>query len=169
MADRHALEEIVHKYYERVFAYCLAILTNRERAEDACHDVFLKVQSNIEKLDHRKNCAAWLLRIARNHCYDVYRKEKRLLLCEDVGNTVRERGLDPEERLLEKERMAMIVDAVNNLQPAYREVLVLRDFSGFSYQSIAHHLGIDRKRVKWMLHKARKRLKRIVGGESEED
>ena len=52
-------------------------------------------------------------------------------------------------------------------RPSYREVLVLRDLEGFSYREIANHLEMDRKKVKWMLFKARQRIQRIVGEKDE--
>ena len=164
MQEKSLLEDIVHRHYRRVFAYCLAILMNRERAEDACHDVFLKVQKNIGTLDRSRDCTAWLLRVARNHCYDMLRKERRIRDCEHLTDLLRERSLGPEDRLITQERRSAVHRALSQLEPERREVLVLRDIEGLSYQAIASHLGIERKRVKWMLYKARQRLKGIMGG-----
>jgi len=163
MREKNLLEEIVHKHYRRVFAYCLAILMNRERAEDACHDVFLKVHGSIGSLDRSRDCTPWLLRIARNHCYDIIRKERRLLDCEHFEAFLRDDSPGPEDSLLEQERLSAVHRAMGQLETAYREVMVLRDVEGLSYQSIASHLGFERKRVKWMLHKARQRVKHMIG------
>ena len=164
MRDTNVLKEIVHTHYSRVFAYCLSILMNREMAEDACHDVFLKVQKNINKMDRGKNCTAWIFRIARNHCYDMYRREKRSIANDCLENTLQERSMGPEERLLEKEKVRAIVEGLKRLRPEHREVLVLRDVEDLSYREIARHLGIERAKVKWTLYKARQKLKKIVGG-----
>ncbi len=161
--EQDALEQIVDRHYDRVFSYCLAILTHRERAEDACHDVFLKVQNNLDRLDHGRDCTPWLLRIARNHCYDILRKEQRLSLRGDLSDTVRARSPGPEEQTLARDRAAAVVQAINELAPDYREVLVLRDITGLTYADIARHLEIDSKKVKWMLYKARQRLRSVAG------
>ena len=168
MPTENMLEEIVHRHYRRVFAYCLSILMHRERAEDACHDVFLKVQKNLDTLDENRDCTAWLLRIARNHCYDLLRKEKRIYLSDDMERIRCDDSMGPEEHLLENERLGVVLEALKRLKPEYREVLVLRDIDGGSYQQIASHLGMERKRVKWMLYKARQHMKRIIGERDEE-
>jgi RNA polymerase sigma-70 factor, ECF subfamily len=163
------IEEIVDKYYSRIYAYCLSILMNRERAEDACHDVFLKVQKNIDKLDERKNRSGWLLSIARNHCYDIYRKEKHSFPAEYLPYMLEDGSNGPEEQLLEKEQIRIIVESLKKLKPVYREVLVLRDIDGFAYREIALHLGLESKKVKWMLFKARKKIKLLIGDLDERD
>jgi RNA polymerase sigma-70 factor (ECF subfamily) len=160
--EQNALEQIVDGHYDRVFAYCLAILAHRERAEDACHDVFLRVQQNLDRLDHGRDCTPWLLRIARNRCYDILKREHRLTVTDELAGTLPDSSPGPEDLALANERTAAFVRALNQLNPNYREVLVLRDINGLSYTDAAQHLGIDRKRVKWMLFKARQRIKSIV-------
>ena len=163
------IEEIVEKYYRKIYAYCLSILMNRERAEDACHDVFLKVQKNIDRLDLRKNRTGWLLGIARNHCYDIYRKEKLSFPAANLQDTLKDGSKGPEEQLLEKERMKIVIEAMEKLKPVYREVITLRDINGFTYKAIALHLGIESKKVKWMLFKARKKILLFIGDYNERD
>jgi RNA polymerase sigma-70 factor (ECF subfamily) len=167
MPKESLLEDIVQKHYRRVFSYCLSILVNREMAEDACHDVFLKVQKNLDSLDADRNCTPWLLRIARNHCYDIYRKERRMYPEVDLENTLKEGSMGPEERLLEKEKLAIAIKAMSKLKPTYREILILRDVEHLSYREIAAHLEIERKKVKWMLFKARQKVKLFAGGMNE--
>jgi RNA polymerase sigma-70 factor, ECF subfamily len=157
------IEEIVEKYYRKIYAYCLAILMNRERAEDACHDVFIKAQKNIKKLDSRKNIAGWLLSTARNLCYDIYNKEKLSFPTDNLQYVLEDKSPDPEASLIEKEQIRAIAESLKNLKPTYREVLVLRDMDGFSYHEIAQYLGIEKKKVKWMLFKARKKMRLFVG------
>ena len=161
------IEEIVDTYYGRIYAYCLSILMNRERAEDACHDVFLKVQQNIDKLDLNKNRTGWLLSIARNHCYDMYRKEKHSFPAEYLPDMLEDCSIGPEEQLLKKERMRILLESLRKLKPVYREVLVLRDMDNFTYKEIALHLGMERKKVKWMLFKARKKMQMLIGDYNE--
>lgn len=163
MGNTEALQDMVRTHYSRVFAYCLSILMNREMAEDACHDVFLKVQQHIGTIDSGKNTTAWLFRIARNHCYDIYRKEKRSIAKESLENILEERSMGPEELLLQKEKVRSVIEGLKRLKPEYREVLVLRDMEGLSYREIARHLCIERTKVKWMLYKARQKLEKVVG------
>ncbi len=161
--------EIVDRYYEKIYAYCLSILINREKAEDACHDVFIKAQKNIEKLDTRKNVAGWLLSTARNHCYDIYNREKQSFTTGNLQDVLEDHSIGPEAQLLGKELRRVIVESLKNLKPVYREVLVLRDMDGFSYHEIAQYLGIETKKVKWMLFKARKKMQLFVGEYYEEN
>lgn len=167
MTKENLLEDIVQKHYRKVFSYCLSILLNREMAEDACHDVFLKAQKNLDTLDVDRNCTPWLLRIARNHCYDLYRKERRMYTGVDLENTLIESSMGPEERLLEKENLAIAIKALSRLKPEYREILILRDVEYLSYREIAAHLEIEGKKVKWMLFKARRQVKLFAGGMNE--
>lgn len=156
---KRTIERIVHANYTKIFSYCLSILMNREMAEDACHDVFLKLQKNIDCIDESRNSTPWLLRVARNHCYDICRREKHSFPSDSLEHHLREKSKGPAERLLEKERVSVIVAVMKDLKPAYREVLVLRDIEGFSYREIAVHLDVETKKVKWMLFKARRQIK----------
>ena len=72
---------------------------NREKAEDACHDVFLNVPRNLASLDFNRNITGWLLTVARNHCYDIYRADSREFTIEFPPEVLADSSMKPEDNL----------------------------------------------------------------------
>jgi RNA polymerase sigma-70 factor (ECF subfamily) len=155
--------EIAEKHYDRLFAYCNAILLDGNKAEDACQDVLLKLLTRFQDGDKRCRDLAWILTVARNHCYDMIRKERRIVDSDCTEHQLESVYKGPEEELLRNEEVLSIRNQLKSMPPKYREVLVLRDFNDMSYKDIAAHLNCNVSRVKWMLNTARSRLRLCLG------
>src|SRR5947207_8882711 len=97
--DGEALGEIYRLYARRVFGLCRYMLDSRESAEDACSDVFLKMQRSIESYDSSIPFLNWLLRVAANQCIDVLRRGQRvrkvIVDVEDEGVVIDAASLEP--------------------------------------------------------------------------
>jgi RNA polymerase sigma factor (sigma-70 family) len=76
--DAEALGEIYRLYARRVFGLCRYMLDSSQGAEDACSDVFLKLQRSIESYDGSIPFLSWLLRVAAYQCIDVLRRAQRV-------------------------------------------------------------------------------------------
>ncbi len=156
------MEWLIRKFYSRVFSYCAAILMNRETAEDATHDVFIKIQDRMLKGDPVPDRLSWILTVARNRCYDILRKERHLDFSEVPLDELPGKNGTPETDLIGSEDMDLVQICLMELSLEERQLIVLRDLNGLSYSAVAEHLETEIKKVKWKLHKARKKLGKLI-------
>lgn len=75
--NREAYTTIIQAYERRIYTYCYYILKNREEAEDAVQDIFVKLYQEIGRYEKRISFSAWLYKVAYHHCLDQIRKSKR--------------------------------------------------------------------------------------------
>ncbi len=142
---------------EDVFRVCLGFTRNSTEAEDLCQDVFLKALARRNTLRNPEAPRIWLLRVARTTCLDHIRRQKR-------RPTVRLASLPAAARVedvpdppadLEAQR-ARLKEAVDLLPRRQREVFVLREYGGLSYEDIARTAGIKVGTVMSRLNRARR-------------
>lgn len=157
------MDGLIRRFYNRVFSYCVAILMNRETAEDVTQDVFIKIQVRMLKGDPVPNRLSWILTVARNRCYDILRKERRLDFSETPVDELPTKTGTPETTLMGNEALDLVQACLLELSLEERQLIVLRDLNGLSYSAVAEHLETDIKRVKWKLFKARKQLRKLIG------
>jgi RNA polymerase sigma-70 factor (ECF subfamily) len=162
--SREAFEALVTKYQSKVFSMALSFIRNREAADDAAQEVFLKAYLALPKVHLRSEFGTWLYRIAVNHVKDVLRKKGRAreISLEDV----REVSVTDEDTLekaeLEKEtekRKSLVQKLVQALPEKYRVILTLRDIQGLPYEEISQVLHLSPGTVDSRLHRARKMLR----------
>ncbi len=163
--DREAYAALVREYQTRVRGLCLSILLNAAEADDAAQDVFVKALSSLASYRKDSSFSSWLYRIASNHCMDQLRKRKRQktdsldrVTDNDDGEAgaFQPRMAEPSESLIEKtERLAGVMQVLSSLPADYREVLVLREVEGLSYEAIRVILKCSLDAVKTRLHRAR--------------
>jgi RNA polymerase sigma-70 factor (ECF subfamily) len=159
------MERMVRQYYQAVYSYCMTILLNREMAEDATQDVFIKIQDRYFTGLQVPDKKAWFLTVARNHCYDVLRHENRIQSDGEMDESIPSQQFSPEALVLRNEERDLVREGLSQLTIEDRELIVLRDFNGLSYREVAGQLGISAKTVKWKLFNARRRLACLIGEE----
>ncbi len=153
--DVDAFEQLYHRYKRHIFTFCLKLTGERFLAEDATHDTFLKMHRNIESLNDTRVFRSWLFTIARNEVFKLLRKHQR-------NGSLDEESVWSDETPLtfaeSRETSAIITASINSLKPEYKEVLLLREFEGRTYEEIAVITGNTESSVKSRLFKARKAL-----------
>jgi RNA polymerase sigma-70 factor, ECF subfamily len=158
--DLEAFEDLVGYY--RVDVYRIAArIVGPDEADDVTQDAFLRA---FHKLDtfHGESFRSWLLRIAHNRALNVLALRKPELVdplteSPQLDDPDRPRP-DPARSLEESERRARLATKLEQLRPAHRSVLVLRDLEGFSYEEIAEVTDSPLGSVKGRLHRAREEL-----------
>lgn len=144
------------------FALALRLLRHREDAadavQDAMHQLFRKQQSFDAK---RGSVKSWFLKIVRNRCIDMQRKSKPGLIGETFDPVDCNR-LSPDQSMEQDELAGMVRSAIQELSPAAREIILLRDFHGLGYAEISDVLGIASGTVMSRLHRARQQLREKV-------
>lgn len=142
-------------------AYNLArwLMGNPTDAEDIVQDAYVRALAGVASFrggDQR----AWLLSIVRNACHSSHRRQ-RVRQATEFDEAVH--GEDtvtasPEERAIERDTGRRVRQAVENLAPDFREVIVLREFEGLSYKQIADVVGVPVGTVMSRLSRARAQL-----------
>lgn len=142
--DKRAFEVLVRKYQGRVAAVISRIVSNREKVEDLTQDALLKAYRAINNFRGDAAFYTWLYRIAVNTAKNYLISNDRgvpisNLELEDVDNTVPElRDSDtPEHKVLRGELIENLRHAIDDLAPAMRTAIVLRELEGKSYEEIA--------------------------------
>ncbi len=161
--ERDALELLIKKYQPAVLRVCVSILGNLE-VEDLVQDIFIKILKKIRDFEGRSALFTWIYEIAVNHCRDELRRRKRrrwFSLHDFTQEKLEQIPLDElsaSEQLEAGEMRGQLRHALNKLDPKYRELVVLRDLEGLSYEEVAQISGIEMKLVKSRLYQARQIL-----------
>jgi len=171
--DEIAYRTLLEKYERAVFSICLRMVRNRDEAADLAQDSFIKVFAMLERYNPSYAFSSWLFKITSNLCIDYLRKRRIETfamdepISGDKGDIQRQYEApdpDPETEYIRKEKMERLSEAVENLPPHYRIMLILRHQENLSYEEIAESLDIPLGTVKARIHRAREMLKASFKG-----
>ena len=169
--DSLAFEEIVRSNEAAIYHLALQRLGSREDAEDAAQETFLKAFTSLGSFRGDSRLSVWLYRIAFNVCTDLLRRRKEAvsLSSEDEDGQTQELELpderfDPAALAERKDLREQVGRALGQLPTEAREILVLRELGGASYEEIAQTLGLDIGTVKSRIFRARKKLCALLAG-----
>ena len=154
-----AYDEMYERYHARVFGVCNRILRNRQDAEEAAQETFLRAYQALNRFNGRYQLGAWLARIATNASVDQLRSKSRAPL---VGLPGDEEPANPDadpERVVVGE-YPRLTAAIGDVKPLHAQALALRALEGLSHQEIADRLDLSPPQVKALLHRARTSLRR---------
>lgn len=155
--ETRAFAQLYHQYKHRVYAYCYRLLQHPQNAEDATQETFVKIHRSLHQLQNSASLQTWIFSIARNESFTLLRRVKPTQDLEEAENELWEEE-SPLERIVERERAANVQHCMTLLKPAYREVLILREYEHLSYLEIARVVGTSESAVKSALFKARKAM-----------
>lgn len=171
--DAAAFDELVRAHLPRVYGYCARYLGNPDQASDATQETFLRALKAIKRFRGDSAFTTWLLSIATNVCKDEVLKSSRhpIMPADEEGPAPWEllpaSGDTPEEATLRRERSQVVLEAITRLAPEFREVLLLRDLEGLSYDELAQLLGAKEGTVKSRLNRARLALREELTAQRE--
>ena len=158
-----AYRQLVEEYGNKLLKTCYLILRNREEAEDVVQETFIRVFSKIDTFKEKSGLYTWIYTIALNLCRDRLRRKKELLVVEDewVGSDDVESHV---EKNIDRELLRKELFEIN---PTYREALVLFYFDDFSVKEIAEILEEKEGTIKSRLSRGRNILKEklLKGGQ----
>jgi RNA polymerase sigma-70 factor, ECF subfamily len=162
--DRNAFGELVRRHYQGVVTVVYRMCGDTGLAEDAAQEAFIRAWVNLPSYQPKGNLRNWLYRIATNAALDVLRRKPEETLEDEEVLMMPEQAAGLEKDLIEKERVAMLQQAMKSLPEASRVVLVLREYGELSYQEIATVLDVPVGTVMSRLNYARNRLREILKG-----
>lgn len=149
-------------HYREVLQLCQRFFRQREDAEDAAAEIFLKLHRVLDKKDPAMPVRPWLWQVARRHCIDKLRQRKvdlgRRSPDADVAQ-VADRSLSPLSQLLRKERQRQVREQLDRLPDHYKVPLVLRYYKQMSYTEIAGALNRRLPAVRTMIFRAKSQLR----------
>lgn len=171
--ESRAFDELVSRYQNRLLNFVYRTTGDRERAEDLVQEVFVRVYRHINRFDRSRKFSTWIYTIASNLAKNELRNRSRnpLVLFQTIRRNWEDddRPLqfeDPASRpddLYRKRHLREVVeDAVEKLPPHHRNVFVLRELEGKSYEEIAEITSCNLGTVKSRLNRARNAFAALV-------
>ncbi|HHU32093.1 MAG: RNA polymerase sigma factor [Zhaonellaceae bacterium] len=167
-----AFEELVLKYQRQIYTVAYRFMGNHEDASDLAQEAFIKAYKSIDRFRGESSLKTWLYHIVANVCRDELRKRKKgQVLSLDAPISTEEGEITrqtedwtyaPDLIYESKEAQYFIQEAINQLTPEYKEVIILREIQGFSYEEIAQHLGCSLGTIKSRLNRARKAMRDLL-------
>ena len=169
--DHSAFEQLLRNNQDRVFSLAFRMVNNREDAADLAQEAFLKAWQGLRTFQGESAFSTWVYRLTTNVCIDVLRKQKRRQDIEPVVSLddlevswaqPADHSQDPQRRLEREEMSRAVARGLEQLPDHQRQVLVMRELSGLSYQEIAEKLDLDLGTVKSRIARARLALRKIL-------
>ena len=164
--DLAAYDQFVRRYQTRIYSLAYNMTGNKEDAEDMVQDVFVKAFSSLKSFRGTSSFYTWIYRIAVNVCHDLQRSKKSHPTTSidqeneegDCFIQLPDKSPLPDEQAINHELGRTLLYQISQLKPAMREVLILRDLQGLSYEEIAARLGLSEGTVKSRLFRARNQV-----------
>lgn len=165
--DANSFETLVLEYEKNVYNIALRMTGNSEDAADMTQEAFIKAYNSLQSFRGDSKFSVWLYRIVSNVCLDFLRSKNRrptvsLSVEDDDGEDaqldVADESQSPELLLDRKLTRDSVRRGLDSLPPDYRQILLLREIQGLSYDEIAQALSLEVGTVKSRIFRARKRL-----------
>ena len=171
--ETNLFHDLIRPYERMVYLTILTMVRSEVEAEDAAQEVMINAFRHLKSFRGDSKFSTWLVTIAMNEARQRLRRSKAIVQ-ESLDEEMEEREGDftpavltdwreiPSEALEKKEMRQKLREAVEQLPPIYREVLVLRDLEELNQEETAKALGINITLVKVRLHRARMMLQKML-------
>jgi len=164
--DREAFARLLDAYETRVFRLALRLTGAIPDAEDVTQEVFVAIYRGLPKYRGDASLGTWIYRVAMNHCMEFRRKRRLDTVPYDAELTLTSADwhTDPQASASRNETAERIGAAIRMLSPLHRDVVVLHELHGLTYQEVAQALDVPVGTVKSRLSNAFRRLRELLGG-----
>ncbi|MBN2571930.1 MAG: sigma-70 family RNA polymerase sigma factor [Ignavibacteriales bacterium] len=167
--SKRAYDMIVKRYMKRAYFAAFCFVGDKDAALDLSQDAFIRAYRSIKKFDIRIKFFTYYYQILKNLCFNFLRdKKKHTRAFSEVGEEIIEMISDNESYSNEYEKIELkekLWKAINALDEMHREIIILKEFNGLSYNEIAELLNIPIGTVMSRLYHARMLLrKKLIGG-----
>src|SRR5665811_2126239 len=159
--DRRALEAIFRRYRGALYRFCLAMVDDREDAQDALQNTMLKVVRALPGEERRIELKPWLYRIARNESIETLRRRR-----ENAELRPEQPAISPglADTAASRERLQVLFGDLEQLPERQRAALVMRELSGLEFEQIGAAFGTSAAVARQTLYEARRSLRQMEEG-----
>lgn len=163
--EREAFDEMVRRTYRDAYGLALRLTSDEEDARDVVQDAYLRAYRSLDRFRGDAQFSTWLYRIVAN-CASTATGKRRRHRHDELPDEAQVPDLRPETDPAAQADVnalrAQLDDAIRDLPPRLRSVVVLRDVYDLPHDAIAEELGISVSAAKVRLHRARRRLRERV-------
>jgi len=168
--EEKAFASLMNRYRDSIYYMLLKMVNNPSDAEDLTIEAFGKAFRNLDLYTPKFAFSTWLFKIATNNCVDFIRKKQvspspfdnLFDNLENVTVNIQSDLPDPEESLINFQKIASLKDVVNQLKPRYKSLIELRYYKEYSYEEISTELNLPIGTVKAQLFRAKTLLYNIL-------
>ncbi len=161
--DKEAFGRLVERYQDRVFNTLVRVLGSRDDARDIVQDAFVQAFVKLDSFRGDAKFYTWLYRIAMNLALSHRRRRRPTESLDATKDNVGEEPVAQQptaaQEMIERERAEQLQQALLELNDGHRQILVLRELEGFSYETISEILELPVGTVRSRLFRARIQLK----------
>lgn len=159
--DPQSQSQLYNKYAPMLMAICLRYARNEEDAEDILHDSFVKILTNIDKVDENWAYVGWMKTIVVNTAINAYRDRMKTGVNVDIDEM---QEAFEDVRLSQSDFLSreLLLKCINELPEGYRTVFNLYEIDGYSHLEITKMTGISYSTVRSQLFKAKRALKKKI-------
>lgn len=160
--ERRAFSALVERHQDVVFRACYRILGNRQDAEDAAQESFVRAYERLDGFEGRSSFKTWVTRLAVNTSLNERAKRGRAEREIPPEAAPANAGDDPEARAISSEVSEQVREALLLVGDNHRAAVVLKDLEGHSFAEAGEILGVPEATARVWAHRGRKKLKEIL-------
>ncbi|MCX6321981.1 MAG: sigma-70 family RNA polymerase sigma factor [Bacteroidia bacterium] len=168
--NEKAFASLMNRYRDSIYFMLLKMVNNSSDAEDLTIEAFGKAFRSLDSYTPKFAFSTWLFKIATNNCIDFIRKKQLApnpfdYLQDNLDNAtvnIQSDMPDPEESLINHQKIAALKDIVSQLKPRYKSLIELRYYKEYSYEEISSELNLPIGTVKAQLYRAKTLLYNIL-------
>lgn len=160
---RQSQQQLYQLYAKGMYNVCLRMVGHPQDAEDVLQNAFVDVFTHLEAFRYESSIGAWIKRIVVNHSIN-HLKKKKMLLEELQEKHYDHSDVQEDDAATTTLSIPSILRAIEQLSDGYRTVFSLYSLEGYDHDEIAEILGISEQTSKSQYHRAKLRLKQLLGG-----
>lgn len=165
--DIEAFSVIIKKYQEKTFNYVYSQVKDYDEALDITQEIFIMTIEALRSFRRESKFSTWFYSIMVNYCKNYRKKNRRYNLVpingskgdEEYNLQLTDERENPEKEVVMNDSLRIVREEINRLPDDYRDILMLRDIEGLSYNEVAEILDISLSNVKVRIHRGREFLK----------
>ena len=148
--DNSSFEVLLNRHKNRVFAFIMSKIKNKDLSEDIFQDTYVKVVNSLQKGKYNEEgkFLPWVMRIAHNLVIDHFRKQKKMQMIRsnndfDIFDVIKDSKINADEKLIKDQIFSDLNSLIDKLPSDQKEVLKMRYYEELSFKKIAEHFDIS--------------------------
>ncbi|HHY74251.1 MAG TPA: RNA polymerase sigma factor [Bacillus bacterium] len=155
LGDKQKYTIIINRFQKQIYLYCYYLLGNKEDAEDAVQDIFIKGFENMDKFTNNTSYSAWLYKIAYNHCINLIKRRSRFY-------NVLKQYKNQEFQMREPNHTEIIHELLDQLNSEEKHILLLRAVEEYTFEEISIIMDIKAATIRKKYERIRKKLHQFI-------